>query len=590
MFKTILRSSVLKALSLFLSRLSALLLVPSSATDPSFNVPLSISISKDPKLQDSDSHFASNFPLALRYNLHIVRCATTVKFFLNKIAAAENGFPSFVEETLRPWRGKLTELIGRVMNPVVASYKTAITEVCKKSRIEGAFTERGNRGRANSGDGELSSLGLNVAPLATVRATSQVRSLSLGRSSTPTPLASAHHHSSPGSSGPAWLQETSVIFDICSKLFARLDAKTDADRWAVGIAIAAVWKGMLGCSARIISEDGIVPSTTAQVPIPAPVNVAVPVPVKNRLLGGVKKTPSPPPSPPLPPLNLASGSQSPATCSPASIAFVRLIADLELFEHRLVTFLSSTLSSPQVVFHPSAAPVDPCAGAPSCGLCKTGRTFDEESDSSDEEDDTKGGPAAGKESRLALSAMREARQALSSMIVCVRAMRDLKVIGEALKADSSSSSSKKSTDPNAPLTPSDLFALGPAPSTLNQASPPAVTVVSPSPAHPLCPTLRSAIIDLHPLILLHLVLSRLPRSLPLRLPHEIWALRGGWTEYESELRGFAAGEEWAAEIAWEVRGEIVKVRQDAKEDLTEVEQNALAVLEETVERVSRDAA
>jgi len=56
------------------------------------------------------------------------------------------------------------------------------------------------------------------------------------------------------------------------------------------------------------------------------------------------------------------------------------------------------------------------------------------------------------------------------------------------------------------------------------------------------------------------------------------------------LRGFAAGEEWAGEIAWEVRGEIVKVKQDAKEDLTEVEQKALAVLEETVERVSKDAA
>jgi len=476
------------------------------------------------------------------------------------------------------------------MNPVVSSYKSAITEACKKSRIEGGFTDRGTRGRANSGDGELSSLGLNVAPLATVRTSSQVRSLSLGRSSTPTPLVSAHPNSSVTSSGPVWLQETTVIFDICSKLFARLDAKTDADRWAVGIAIAAVWKGMLGCSARVISEDGIVPSTPAQPSAPATLGVAVPVPVKNRLLGGVKKTPSPPPSPPLPALTLASSAQPSSTSHSASIAFVRLIADLEMFEHRLVTFLSATLSSPQVVFHPSAGPVDSCPGAPSCGLCKTGRTFDEESDSSDDEDDTKGGPPAGKESRLALSAMREARQALSSMIVCVRAMRDLQVIGKALKADSLPSGQKKSTDPNAPLTPSDLFALGPAASTLNQASSPVATVVSPSPAHPLCPTLRSAIIDLHPLILLHLVLSRLPRSLPFRLPHEIWGLRGGWTEYENELRGFAAGEEWAGEIAWEVRGEIVKVKQDAKEDLTEVEQKALAVLEETVERVSKDAA
>jgi len=68
-------------------------------------------------------------------------------------------------------------------------------------------------------------------------------------------------------------------------------------------------------------------------------------------------------------------------------------------------------------------------------------------------------------------------------------------------------------------------------------------------------------------------------------------LRGGWNEYESELRGFAAGEEWAGEVAWEVKSEIVRVRQEYEgNEMGVVEDNALKVLEETVERVSRDSA
>jgi len=603
LLRTILRSSVLKALSLFLSRLSALLLVPTSPTDPSFNPPLSISLAKDPKQQDSDSHFASQFPLALRYNLHIVRCALTVKQYLLQVAQEGGGFPSFVEETLRPWRGKLTELIARVMNPLVASYKSAVVEACQKSRIEGGYDKKTDgRGRANSGErGSSSSLGLSGVP----RSASQGRSLSIGRSSTPTPLAlsstgipASGGGSGGNAAGPIWLQEITTIFEVSAKLFSRLEAKQDTDRWAVGIAIAATWKGMLGCSARIISEDGIVPSSPSNSSSASSLStttpaVALPAPVKNRLLGGVKKTPSPPPSPPLPAVSLAgtgSINAAPST-SNATISFVRLISDLELFEHRLTTFLQSTLSSPQVVFHPSAAPIDICPGAPSCGLCKTGRTFDEESDSSDEEGGDHSTGAPGKESRLALSAMREAMQALSSMIVVVRASRDLKVIEQALKTDQHSSPPKAS---NAPLTPSDLFALGPAkPSNSTNLPLPSngITIVSPSPAHPLCPTLRSAIIDLHPLILLHLILSRLPRTLPFRLPHEIWGLRGGWNEYESELRGFAAGEEWAGEVAWEVKSEIVRVRQEYEgNEMGVVEDNALKVLEETVERVSRDSA
>ena len=85
---------------------------------------------------------------------------------------------------------------------------------------------------------------------------------------------------------------------------------------------------------------------------------------------------------------------------------------------------------------------------------------------------------------------------------------------------------------------------------------------SASPTAPLsaqCPTLSSALVTLPPLLLLHLVAARVAPSSTLRLPHELWALRGGWDEYAAELRGFAAAEEWELEVAAELAAEAERV-------------------------------
>ncbi|GAA5935035.1 hypothetical protein JCM1841_000101 [Sporobolomyces salmonicolor] len=583
LLRTLLRSSVLKALSLFLTRLSALLLVPSSPSEPLFLAPLSLSSPLSSSSKDPDFLFASHFPLPLRYNLHIVRCASEVKRHLLRVADPANEFPSFVEETLRPWRVKLGELIARVMGPVVAGYRLAVSEACAKARVEGASAD-GNEGAGAAAGGEA--LGLQVPKPS---ATSQLRSLSLGRGapaaagSTPS---SADHLHAVAAAGPSWLREATAVLDVAAKLFVRLDAKGDADKWAVSIATAAVWKGMLGCAARVISapED----ESTAQVVVaPQPTAAST---ARNRILGGAKKTPSPPASPDLPSVDLAAPASSIKRLSPpasSAIAFVRLISDLELLEQCLCAFLTASLSSPSTVFAPAAPPPGACPGGGACGLCKTGRTFDPESDSSSDEDDElpQRGLAAGRESRLALSAMREAMQALSAMIVVVRASKDLHVLGAAL------SSSSTAVAAPAPLTPSALFALPPSPSpsphTTTTALPStSVTLTSLSPVNSHCATLHSALLELPPLILLHLVLSRVPRTLGVRLPHELWALRGGWREYEGELRGFAAGEEWAGEVGWEVRGEVARVEGERTEERwTEREREAVAVLKAALAKV-----
>ncbi|BGP26327.1 hypothetical protein Rt10032_c10g4359 [Rhodotorula toruloides] len=590
LLRTLLRSSVLKALSLFLTRLSALLLVP-SPSDPGL-APSYFTAPRTCKETDS-------LPLPLRFNLQIVRCASQVKSALAIVADPSSGFPHFVEETLKPWRAKLAELMNRVMGPLVQSARLAVAETCLRAKVEGATSaegcacadRQGGAGAAAAGGlagagaagasaaSTLGLTGLSVLPPSATHlkpsATSQLRSLSLGRSASPAPSASASSTSAAAAAaataGPPWLRDLSCRLEAFARLVARLGCARDADKWIVSVATTACWKGMLNLSARSIGAVGTGCEVGAAAEKERPVS-------RRGLLGGVgiKKTPSPPQSPPLPTVDVAgvvppAQSHGHAAPSPADNAFVRLLSDLELLEARLQAFLVASLSTPATVLAPSfAAPsAESCPASnhstTGCGLCRTGRTFDDESsDSSDSEDDgevdhPRGGAAPSepkRESRLVLSAMREAMQALSAMVVVVRASRDPQVVKLALQGPSEDEKAFHAQ----PMTPSAMFALSaPAPSTT-------VTVVPPSCSlSPSCPTLHSALLTLPPLILLHLLASRTSSAVSLRLPHEVWALRNGWAEYAAELRGFAAGEEWAQEVAWEMHSEVERVLREEKE-------------------------
>ncbi|GAA5944613.1 hypothetical protein JCM3775_005851 [Rhodotorula graminis] len=615
LLRTLLRSSVLKALSLFLTRLSALLLV-ASPTDPA----LAPALFAAPRtVKDADS-----LSIPLRFNLQIVRCAYEVKHALRLVAEPGAGFPHFVDETLKPWRVKLAELINRVMGPFVQSARLAVADVCARARTEGAVGSSGElpaAAAAAAAAAASSSLGLHgvahpVPPPLKTSATSQLRSLSLGRTApqhlaVPTPVtgssgvlssSAAAAAAAAATAGPPWLRDLSAQLDAVVRVVTRLEGGSDADKWVVSVATAASWKGMLHLSARAI---GMVGGSAAAASAgadalekgqgapgageKAAITAATQLPVRRGLLGGVgiKKTPSPPQSPPLPAVELggprasgAAGSSAAAARAPsaADIAFVRLLSDLELLEARLKAFLVAGLSTPATVLAPSttaAAAPSACPAASrgtGCGLCRTGRTFDDESsDSSSDDDDgdRDGGarrPDPSRESRLALSAMREAMQALSAMVVVVRASKDLGVLCRAIEGPrhmaGAGPAAAASSDAQAPLTPSALFALQSAPSAPTAAPSPSVGNGPAAPLSPQCPTLLSALVTLPPIILLHLIAARLSPSTSssaLRLPHELWALRGGWDEYASELRGFAAAEEWELEVAAEFAAEAERV-------------------------------
>ncbi|GAA5999189.1 uncharacterized protein JCM10292_001653 [Rhodotorula paludigena] len=611
LLRTLLRSSVLKALSLFLTRLSALLLTPT----PSDPMLLPAYFAAPRTIKEADA-----LPAALRFNLQVVRCAYEVKHALSAIADPAAGFPHFVEETLKPWRIKLGELIGRAMGAFVQSARLAVGEACARARLEGANGSDGASSAAAAAPaaaGTASALGLNgltpPVPAAHARtsATSQLRSLSLGRS---TAAAAAVSPVPPGvlsdkaaaaanaaaSAGPLWLRDLSAYLDAFARVVARLECGTDADKWFVSVATAACWKGMLHLSARAVGPVGL--ASPAPVEHDFAAEKAVP---RRGLLGGagIKKTPSPPRSPPLAPTELhaahsaLNGLHGAAGPSPSDVAFIRLLSDLELLEARLKAFLVASLSTPATVLAPSPAPTDDCPAVGTehgCGLCRTARTFDDESsDSSDDEDDgeverRQAAADPRRESRLALSAMREAMHALSAMVVVVRASKDLGVLRQALEDRPQPAAPQPQG--SAPLTPSALFALSEQPPLAAPVAPThtAVTIVpSSSSLSAQCPTLRSALLTLPPLLLLHLVASRVSPARSFRLPHELWSLRGGWAEYASELRGFAAGEEWEAEVAWEMGGEADRVLAALEVEGTEDAKGAAAGA--ALRRADRDA-
>ncbi|GAA5878903.1 hypothetical protein JCM3774_004365 [Rhodotorula dairenensis] len=647
LLRTLLRSAILKTLSLFLTRLSALLLVPSS-TDPALHP----SVFAAPRsLKEVDS-----MPLALRYNLHIVRCAYEVKRALSLVSDPHVGvaFPPFVDETLKPWRAKLAELMNRVMGPLVQSARAHIAETCLHARAvqsEGGASLTRAHGAHASPTGGNSALGLHglaaptpappVSHAGKVSAASQLRSLSLGRSASPAPsAANGAHGAAPGAelaAASAWIRDLAGQFDAFGKVISRLECGVDADKWIVTVATAAAWKGMLNLAARPVvaaSSSSSAPKTPS-VSGSSESSMHSPQPEKPRrglLLGGAKKTPSPPHSPPLPAAAAAAGNKDfSATAGEhahADVAFVRLLFDIESLEARLKAFLASSLSTPAHVLAPAFAASVECPAASTaagCGLCRTGRTFDDDSSESEDDDDDNDHAAANgsgdprlhrpghesaRESRLALSAMREAMQALSAAIVVVRASHHLDALRAAVEIRGAAvtiapaATTTPGLETPQPMTPSTLFARSGAPPAAIPPSTSMLAARAPAvPAAPLqsslatCPTLNSALLTMPPLVLLHLVAARVSApfaavgiveetekrrgELALRLPHETWNLREGWTEYVSELRGFAAGEEWAPEVAVELGTEAKRVLAARKEAglLTKTDEVALEALE-----------
>ena len=545
LLKVIIRSSVLKSLSLFLTRLSALLL----ATQP-LELPI-----------------PAVLPPAIKLNLSVVRAAHLMASGLRE-AGKLHGAPSFVAETLNPWAVKMEEVMARVMTPILTSLRAEVVRVTLLAQLAPAAAAEASKAAVHG-----AATPTTLAAKAHMPTASQIRNLSLplSRSASPAPAVIA---------GPTWLAELGALLDSFGRLVKSMECGVAGDRWLVSVGTCAVWKAMLSLSARMIDSDTTPITTPASVPVGKAALFAASAKLKAVQAG------TPPASPPMRPLDqlypapasrgsshsraLSPGrGSSPARAialSPRERALQKVVTELEQLEVRMqayVGFLSRALARP--------APWTEACVSPACQLCRTGRGFDPESDSDEEAKPATNG--------LAQEAMREALQSLSAMVVVCMASGQAGLMREALEADATGVvAARLSAQAAQPLTPSVMLGMSLGQPGAEGAAP-APTQAEAGPAS--CPTLLSALPNLPPILLLHLITARLPPSLGFNQPHALFGL--AFESYAAELRGFAQGEEWEGEVGWEVGAEVGRVRSVRVEkggaDLAEGEREGLEMVE-----------
>ncbi|KAK9896670.1 hypothetical protein P389DRAFT_82729 [Cystobasidium minutum MCA 4210] len=527
LLRSLLRSAVLKTLSIFMSRLESLII--SQTSDPSvLFVPRTVKEAENP-------------PPSQRFSFLILRSAWELKKGLNKACSgvtvdAQGGpiidMPKFVKDTLGPWINKLDLLVNRIWGPIIAAIKD---EAVMCITVQGAL-ECGLTQPATMPSPAIGSLALPAPHPA-----SSGRSLSLSRSSTPTPTpVPGTMGSSAALSVPNYLKDLSTLLAATSRTFAWLSvAEIDQANWKVAIGSSIIWKMMMMCSFRRVDDvpAGSYPSRRASPPpstvhaftsvngattpsalsggqstpiLEAPTAAAAPKRSMSamgiaRLRGaatshnGGKRSPSPP---------RANGAGGRAGSLAATNA-ARLVVDVEIFEACVEKFVSSlSLVAPTASFDESNPNSRHCSKNKDCPICK-GRFIPVEVEDSDDEDE------------LPREAMQEAMTALSSFIVVLRFF------------------AHESSNP----VPKLLRAIQ------------AVDDLSLAPE--LCPNFIRALDLLPPLILLQTLVARIPSYYEFRMPNQLW--NTSWKQYETTMKGFHTGEEWVAEVGWELLKEARRV-------------------------------
>lgn len=632
LLRTLLRSTILRILSLFLTRLTALLLP--STTFPLNTTNLTTSTTEEPILS-----------LPFKFNLLIVKSAYELKEGLRSSwENLEEINKKVVKEAFNPWILKFEELMSRVMSPIMIGFRIELGKLCSKGREGGKEVLEIPLVVGGAGNGSTSS-------------SKASRSLSLGRSSTPLPILSSSTSSITSTSittggGGEWLKDLIQTLDQSGNFLRRLECGRDTEKWLVSLGTCTVWKGMLALSYRSGFNSSMSSSSSSSLNGNGNGNGASGG--KGEMVDGMtqlllspthsptittttktlfKSTPRTSPSL-LPTTNNSSPSKLEYKALPSLLTSPKLVASTSL--HTITssvpstssntTFTSSSsssstttinsnnsTSSPDIIFtsylttlesfeqilksyvshltHPCPIPniliSGQCNSSLHCSLCLTGRTFDAESSDEDEEED---------EIELAGCAMRESLQALSALIIVVRASRIEGKLEEVIRftagggvgvcvepysmnrTGGTGAGGEKEMEEIKPLTPS-LFLSSPLP-TFSPSSP--VITIQAAP----CPTLIYALDTLPLLILLQLLISLLPSSLDFSKPHELLDLN--YTEYAKELRGFVSGEMMLEEIGWEIIGEIQRILDErvvssgaevvGKGGLNEKERNGLRLL------------
>ena len=512
MLRSLLRSAVYKALSLLFSRLTSLLVVD-TASAPVPTTPKELAA----------------IPASLKYNIQVLACAVEIKRGL-VAAAYERGLPSFVADGLKPWTQKFGELVDRVMNPLILSFKVAARETCEHGRT--------------FDDSHL-------------------------RPATPKSAANAgkpngHHHGQQSQPAPVWIRNLGSLLETFATLVQRVGSGKMLDPWLVNVGTFAVWKAMLVLSMRNVADADVAPPLLSP-PVTNAGQTFVPPPSRGagaqRSAGLFGKKPSPPasPAPSMATLDSGSASSTPNGMHPATVRTLQELETLERVFDDYNRHLSAPLApppAPQAAFEHQP---QTCAHVDACSLCKTGRRFDPES-SDDSDDDEQQQPSAGRDaSALAQYAMREAMQALSAQIIVTRASANPGALMDALVRPDVPQHGK-------PLSPADLLDSEKA-------------AVSREKKRAPCATLLFALDTMPTLLLLHLIVSHVSPTVGVRLPHEVWQM--DFTTYVKELRGFRAAEEWLVEVAAELAAELERVQHvaphQAKEDKAWLELLAVAL-------------
>lgn len=511
LLRSLLRSAVLKTLSIFLSRLESLIISP--ASDPTvLTVPRTVKEAENP-------------PPSQRFSFLILRAAWELKKGLNKACAPTEGgpgplpaseMPKFVKDTLGPWITKLDLLVNRIWGPILAAIKD---DAVQTITVQGAMEV----GLVPTTPVPSPAIGNLALP-----PTSTGRSLSLSRGGTPAPVPlTAATGSSATLTVPNYLKDLSTNLAATSRLLAWLSvSEVDHQNWKVAIGSSIIWKMMMLCSFRRVDDAcGSVPSRRASPP-PSTINGFTPA---NGSTASGASTPVVEAASAVPRRSMSaigigrlrgstannSGKRSPSPPHGHNKETIiahnaaRLVVDVEIFEACVDKFVSSlSLVAPTASFDESNPNSQNCPKNKECPICKK-RFIPLEVDDSDDEDE------------LPREAMQEAMTALSSFIVVLRFFAH--------------------------------EASNPVPKLLRAIA--AVDDLSLAPE--ICPNFIRALDLLPPLILLQTLVARIPSYYEFRMPNQLWNTT--WKQYEQTMKGFHTGEEWVAEVGWELLKEARRV-------------------------------
>ncbi|KNZ57350.1 hypothetical protein VP01_2181g2 [Puccinia sorghi] len=459
-FRSLFRTVAVPALTVFAGRLDSLPILPA-------NEKSTLYIPKSTK--DADQ----SLPIALRYNLEVVRCAWSAYSLVRGILKTNEWGPEVTKvlrDGLTPFLSKMDAIIQQLMGPYLLEIKKQVTGCILKYAPSESAPLPATKGHLSTITQSIPSLG------------------GYG-----TWITAAHPHHEP-------LRELINLLEGVRKvLLVKLACGSESHRWMVSVATQAVWKGMLVFATCAFSLATQTPqrSRASQAASATPPTIdsssaALALKGARHILHPGKRSPSPPPKP-----------------------------DFHALHHELTNNLKVFLVAISD-FVKDIAGLDPCSTstgsskcAGECGLCAQGFFLVNPGDGGD----------------LVREAMDEALEAFSALHLVASALLQ----PERLR--------------------SSLIACVDTVKTLSSSL---ATTGKEGDTQPPCPTLTLALKELPPLILLHLIASRISKESGFRLPHEVWGM--SWSDYQEELTGFVAAERWLPEVAHEMAQEVRRIQ------------------------------